>query len=286
MTMLIATHQGRISAGFIRSVVGQDPFTVLKPLEELSREIFEVSADSFRVRSAVFSAFVIEAFLDPDEVADAVVDVTLAAAARRTERSYRVLMSNMMAYTSLRRTLHGKADVDALIIGIYERLRHDDRVNREPLFWLQYAIAMAELPKLDAADEYIQTAYRRAEEMEGFQTYQIDTQAFRVALMRATAEARGRAISNSEQILSGIERIDKMLTDASHRAYAVRVLEYLQPFIDTRRVDMSPGERTAFQFWIGKVANSLASLPNDFKLATGSEVVRQRIEAAAASFFN
>lgn len=284
MTMLIATHQGTTGAGFVRSVVGEDPFAALKPLEDLSHEIFETSADSFRARSAVFSAFVINAFIEPDEIAGAVVEVTLAAARRRTERPYRVLMSNMMAYGSLRRTLRGKGDPGTIIIGIYERLRFDERVNGEPLFWLQYAIAMAEIPRLDTADEYIGTAYRKAKELRGFQTYQIDTQAFRIALMRAVEEAPGREISNIERILSGLGSVDAMLADSSHRAYAVRVLDGVQAFVAARGGDLAQAERTALQFWLLKVAKSLSALPDDFKVATGSEAVRGRIEKAAVTF--
>jgi len=286
MTMLIATHQGAVGAAFVRSVVGEDPFAVLKPLEDLSHEIFEASADGFKARSAVFSSFVISAFIEPDEIADAVVEVTLAAAKRRGERPYRILMSNMMAYSSLRRMLRGKGDPDGIIINIYERLRYDERVNGEPLFWLQYAIAMAEVPRLDTADEYIATAYRKAEELPGFQTYQIDTQAFRIALLRATEQKPGQEIFNIEAILEGLERVDAMLGDGSHRAYAVRVLDGVQPFVTARRADLGAGERTALQFWLLKVAQSLASLPNDFKITTGSEATRTQIEAAAASFVN
>jgi hypothetical protein len=190
----------------------------------------------------------------------------------------------MMAYGSLRRTLHGKGDPDTIIIGIYERLRYDERVNGEPLFWLQYAIAMAEVPKLDTADEYIGTAYRKAEDLPGFRTYQIDTQAFRIALMRAGEEKAGREIFNIERILTGLERIDAMLADGSHRAYAVRVLDGVQAFVAARRDDLAPGERTALQFWLLKVSKSLAALPDDFKATAGSEAIRARIEAAAATF--
>ena len=195
-------------------------------------------------------------------------------------------MSNMMAYRSLRRNLRGKGDADTIIVGIYERLRYDERVNGEPLFWLQYAIAMAEIPRLDTADEYIGTAYRKAEELHGFQTYQIDTQAFRIALMRAIEEKPGREIFNIERILSGFERVDAMLADGSLRAYAVRVLDGVQAFIAARHRDAAPGERTALQFWLLKVAKSLATLPDDFKATTGSEATRARIEAAAATFLS
>lgn len=284
MTMLIATHQGAVGAAFVRSVIGEDPFAVLKPLEDLSHEIFETSADGFKARSAVFSSFVIAAFIDPDEIADAVVEVTLAAAQRRGERPYRILMSNMMAYSSLRRTLRGKGDPDGIIVSIYERLRYDERVNGEPLFWLQYAIAMAEASRLDTADEYIGTAYRKADDLEGFQTFQIDTQAFRIALLRATEQKSGQAVFNIDAVLTGIERIDAMLGDGSHRSYAVRVLDHIQPFVAARRADLAAGERTALQFWLLKVAKSLALLSDEFKATAGSEAVRKRVEASAAMF--
>lgn len=286
MMMLIATHQGAVGASFVRSVIGEDPFIALKPLENLSHEIFELSADSFRARSAIFSSFIINEFIDSNEIADAVVGVTLAAAERRKERPYRVLMSNMMAYGSLRRTLQNKGDSSSVIISIYERLRYDSRIDNEPLFWLQYALAMSDLPRLDAADEFIETAYRKAQEIPGFQTYQIDTQAFRIALMRAEMESSGQPISNVEKILAGIERIDIMLADSSHRAYAVRVLDHVQAFVKARRNDLLSRERTALQFWLLKVIKSLSSLPDEFKIETASEKVRLQIEVAAASLMS
>lgn len=286
MTMLIATHQGSVGASFVRSVVGEDPFMALKLLEDLSHEIFETSADGFRVRSSIFSSFVIATFIGPEEIADAVVEVTLAAAQRRSERPYRILMSDMIAYSSLLRTLRGKADPDTVIARIYERLRYDERVNGEPLFWLQYAIAMAEKPRLDAADEFIATAYRKAEELPGFRTYQIDTQAFRIALMRAAVQNSGQPIFNIDAILLGIERIDVMLRDNSHRSYAVKVLEYVEPFVTARLEDLASSERTALQLWLLKVGKSLSLLPDDFKAVAGSEVVRKSVEAAAKMFID
>lgn len=289
MTMLIAEHQGVVSAAFLRSVLGEDPFAALKPFEDLSHEIFEASADSFKARSAVFSSFVIATFIDQSEIADVVVEVTLAAAQRRHERPYRVLMSNMMTYSSLRRTLRGKNDSETIIFSIYERLRYDERINGEPLFWLQYAIAMAEVPRLDMADEYIQNAYRKAEDrfekgLGKFETYQIDTQAFRIALMRARTQEAGQPIFNIDAILEGGERIAAMLSDDSHRSYAVKVLDNVHPFVMARRGDLTAGERTALQFWLLTITRSLAALPDAFKVTSGSEAVRRSVETATAMF--
>jgi len=70
MAMLIATKQRAVDPSFIRTVTGIDPFAEFKPVEELASEVFEVSSDDFRVRSSIFSEFVVEAFLEPDEIAD------------------------------------------------------------------------------------------------------------------------------------------------------------------------------------------------------------------------
>ena len=284
MTMLTAGYHGSIGAGFIRSVIGTDPFIALKHQEHLTKEIFELSADSFRVRSSVFSTFVIKAFIEPEEIADTVVEVTLAAAERSSQRAYRVLMANMMAFSSLHRMLRNKSDALAVILRIYERLRHDQRINEEPLFWLQYAIAMAEIPKLEAAWEYIQTAYRRSKEIKGFQTYQIDTQALRIALMLATCEKPGDAITHIEDVVTGLERIDGMLTKDSHRAYAVKVLDGIPRFVLTRLSDMSHSEAIAVHYWLLKIDRSLSDLPADFKMMSGSELIRARVVESAGLF--
>ncbi|HWL19198.1 MAG TPA: SIR2 family protein [Bradyrhizobium sp.] len=283
MAMLIAGTQGAVDPSFIRTVVGVDPFAEFKPVEELAGEVFEVSSDDFRARSSIFSEFVVDAFLQPDEIADCVVEVTLAAAQRKTVRRYRILMSSMMAYGNLRRMLHRRADVVMLIINVYERLRHDDRISDEPLFWLQYAIAMSELPRLDAAWEYIGTAYRSAAQRPGFQTYQIDTQALRIALLLATGEDAGRPVSHLQEVLDGLERINDMLSEDSHRAYAIKVLEGIPQFVTARRVDMSVAERSAIVFWLNTVARSLAVLPAEFKAISGSEVVRRGLDGAIQS---
>lgn len=75
-----------------------------------------------------------------------------------------------------------------------------------------------------------------------------------------------------------------MLGDGSHRSYAVKVLGYVQPFVAARLGDLAVGERTALQFWLLKVAKSLALLPDDFKAIAGSEAVRKSVETAATMF--
>jgi hypothetical protein len=118
----------------------------------------------------------------------------------------------------------GKIDPGTAVT-IYERLRHDDRINAEPLFWLQYAIAMAEDRKLPAAQEFIATAYARAADRPGFQTYQIDTQALRILLLMESEAGSGGPVARLPEILEKIELLNSMLSEESHRGYAIRILE-------------------------------------------------------------
>ncbi|MQX91002.1 hypothetical protein [Sinorhizobium meliloti] len=66
----------------------------------------------------------------------------------------------------------------------------------------------------------------------------------------------------------------------------MKVLDHVQPLVAARSGDLAAGERTALSFWLLKVTNSLASLPEDFKATAGSEAVRKRVEASAMSFVN
>ena len=280
MATLVASSQSAVEPGFIRAVVDIDPFIEFKQVEDVASEVFEITSDSFRARSSIFAEYVVDAFLQPDEIANCVVELTREAALRKSTRRYRILMSSLMAYGNLRRILNRKFDVISLIINVYEKLRREDAVSDEPLFWLQYAIAMSELPRLDAAWEYIQTAYRTARERAGYQTYQIDTQAFRIALMLATTEESGRRISYLEEVMEGLSRINGMLSEDSHRSYAIKVLEGIPQFVFRRVSDMSLGERTAMVFWLNTVTASLVLLPTEFKAVSRSEAIRQGLEEA------
>ncbi|NIJ70564.1 hypothetical protein FHY09_003038 [Xanthomonas sp. 60] len=279
--MIISSHQGYVPAGFLRSVLKVDPFDELNPFADVASEILEISTEGFRIRSSIFSQFVLREFVDRAEIGEVVGSLIRSAAQRKTQRQYRTLLSKLMAYGGLRSLFGSGLDVNRWVLDLYEQLRHDQNVSAEPLFWLQFAIAMSDVPRLDAAHEYIQTAYRRAAALPGFETYQIDTQAFRIVLLKATEEPIGSAIAPIVEIIDGMEKINKMVSDSSHRAYAVKVLENVLPFALARADDFSAGERIAVGFWLRKIEQSLANLPNDFKMATASDEIKRKMALAA-----
>jgi hypothetical protein len=71
-----------------------------------------------------------------------------------------------------------------------------------------------------------------------------------------------------------------MINEESHRAYAIRVLEGIGPFLSKRRGDLSMPERTALTFWMSTLIETLRGLPTEYRARSGSDVIKDRVEMA------
>ena len=280
LTMLLGKFHLSADASFIRTVTGVDPYHEFRPFKEVSDELFETDAEEFRIRSAVFADFALQHFLTAGEITDCIVDAVVCAAARKVQRVYRVLLSNLMQYSNLVELFRHEVNANPLITQLYERLRYDERINDEPLYWLQYAIAVTDAKELLLAEQFIRTSYDRAAARTGFRTYQIDTQAFRIFLLIETEAECGAPVARIQEILEKLELLDSMLKEESHRSFAVRVLEGIGPFIENRRGDLVTSERTALMFWLSRITGTLAGLPADYKARVGSELTRRKLDSS------
>jgi hypothetical protein len=280
LATLLSKFHLSTDAGFIRTVTGVDPYHEFKPIQEISDELFETNTDEFRVRSAVFADFAVRNILTTAEILECIASSVLAAAARKNDRVYRVLMANLMEYSNLREVLKEEAGAGKLVIGLYEQLRHDDRINNEPLFWLQYAIAEIEDGELPVAEQFIRTAYDRAAATPGFRTYQIDTQALRILLLIETEESSGAPVARIQEIIAKLGVLNSLLREESHRSFAIKVLEGLEPFLRKRRGDLQTAERNLLVFVMHEVVDTLRGLPPEYRARSGSDESRRRIEAA------
>ncbi len=97
----------------------------------------------------------------------------------------------------------------------------------------------------------------------------------------AISEKPGGTITHIDDVLTGLERIDGMLTDDSHRAYAVKVLANIPQFVSARQ---NHSEAIAIHYWLLKIGDSLSGLPRDFKKVSGSELIRTRMMKSADLF--
>jgi hypothetical protein len=118
--------------------------------------------------------------------------------------------------------------------------------------------------------------YDRAKARAGFLTYQIDTFALRLALM-AEAESRADQVTRFDDIVAKLELVIGMLGEASHRYYAISVLNEFEPFVRTRGQFLTVGQRNRLVYDLSRTAKALEDLPIDYRVQTGSDRTKDSI---------
>ena len=194
---------------------------------------------------------------------------------------HRRLASELMKDSTLKRFLKFRPGVDQYIEKHYAHLSNDKSVNDEPLFWLQYAIFMKRTGDIGNARMFLNTAYERASRIEGFKTFQLDTQALSIYLLEEIASS-SPTVEGLEKILSSIKLVTDMISEQSHRQYAVEVVGEIPAFIEARRHALENSEKVALVFELNRTSITLAALPVEEKAYSGSETVRTQLEQAIA----
>ena len=250
----------RVEAGFLRSVTGSDAYAVIAKHRSTTGDIFRLGDDNVDVRSSVFSEYLIQNHLSTNDVIDGVYPIIVEAVKRKSERRYQGILSSLMRFSILNRALVKAPQKFEVLIGLFERLRRDVDVNKEPLFWLQYAILMTAADKLDIAEEFIRTAYARAAENPGFLTFQIDTFALRLFLLIEQADGESSTVSRFHEIIEKMTKVRSMVAEESNRDQAVQVLEGVEPFIANRGEMLSVSEKNTLMYHLALIRTDLEYL--------------------------
>ena len=283
--VFVATHLLKwagydVDAGFLKSVTNCDAYAEVARFRDVARDIFRMDEDDVQVRSSVFSEYLIQELLDTDDILDNVHSILIEAVRRKEERQYQGILGSMMRFSLLSRALARDSGRYESLIGLYEKLRRDPNLNEEPLFWLQYSILMTAVRDFDVAEELISTAYDRAGKIPTFRTFQIDTYALRLLLLREGQEIKSSIIERFDQIVEKIEQVKSMIREESRRDHAIDVLAEIEPFVSSSNQAFSESEKSIFIFHLNLVDEELARLDEVVRMQTGSDKVRRSIENA------
>lgn len=258
-----------------------DVYAELKKSGGVGADFLSGTDDRVEMRSALLSEYLIQRILPPKEVLDACYAITTTSTRRRSGRVHRRLAGELMKDSTLKRFLKFRPGVDQYIEKHYARLSNDKNVNDEPLFWLQYAIFMKRTGDIANARMFLNTAYERASRIDGFKTFQLDTQALSIYLVEEIASS-SPTVEGLEKILSSIKLVTDMISEQSHRQYAIEVVGEIPAFIEARRHALENSEKVALVFEINRTSITLAALPVEEKAYSGSETVRTQLEQAIA----
>lgn len=252
----------------------------MSKFREVAGDVVRMDDDDIQIRSAVFSEYLIGQHFSTADVLDISRAIVIEAVKRKRERRYQPILSSLMQVSNLKRLLNRDPDNLAAIRRSFEQLVRDIDINKEPLFWLQYTILMVELSDLQQAEGFLETAYLRARENPGFLTYQIDTQALRVYLLTEQSSPEKLTVARFDKIMEKTEMAISMITDASHRNYAIRASEGFEPFATARAKNLTADQRNLLAIQLDRIAGALNDLPAEVRANSGSDAVKASVERA------
>lgn len=240
-------------AAFLKAVTGKDAFAEVYKFKEIASELFLFGDDDLHVHSAVFSEYLIDNFFDSDDVVDTIYTIIVEAVRRKKERRYQAIMSKMMQVSTIKRVVKSSINKDILLTSLFDRMHRDVEVNNEPLFWLQYSILMMDYDDLIAVERFLETSYSRANAIPGFRTFQIDTHALRLLLRIEQAEPSAANVERFDKIMEMLDKVVSMTNEPSHRAFTLKVVIEIEPFLEIRMPALSGSERNALLVQIDRL---------------------------------
>lgn len=126
------------------------------------QEIFDLDGDELRVKSAVLAMSLLRRLQKLKRVFAMLRDICVRANRYRTVEPYRQLLKRLNSFSDLRHALPERPDFYTEMVNYYEELKNLDFYQRNPHFWLQYAIARLHYRQFDIARRYFDNAYSLA----------------------------------------------------------------------------------------------------------------------------
>lgn len=150
------------------------------------QELVDFPSGRVSIRSSVAAEFILRRIANPNTVV--IVLSRMAKAADRAagaSRFYYDLFKRLVLFSNVQH-LFPDSERRRGVLHYYELLKNLGHAKRNPLFWLQYAIACTLFEDLERAGTYFATAYSFAELMDRYDTFQIDNHYARYLLVQAT----------------------------------------------------------------------------------------------------
>jgi hypothetical protein len=215
------------------------------------REVLDASSGRIRLRSSVAGQFILTQFGDPNVLVSVLTRMAKASdGSARNNHLYFELLKSLTKFNSLQHVFP-EHDRKRAFIRYYEAIKDLYFTRKNPLFWLQFAIACTVFEEFDRAEKYFDTAYSLAEKRE-FNTFQIDNHYARFLLMRAI---RSKDPTNCMKSFRDARKLifEQIQTERLH--YPFRVATSIAEFYDTFAASLSPAERQE----IGRAAKHISA---------------------------
>lgn len=139
------------------------------------REFVDFTQGKIVVKSSILSEAILANTQSSKGIVDTFIKVCKRLDNRREDKNVKIILKELISFSNLQRILQkDTSEFKFNILRFFEEIRNMNYCTRNPHFWLQYAIARLSEREYPLADSYFSTAYSYANDIEYFDTYQID----------------------------------------------------------------------------------------------------------------
>jgi hypothetical protein len=224
------------------------------------REVLDASSGRIRLRSSVAGHFILTQFADPNVLVTVLTRMAKACDnSARNNRQYFELLKSLTRFNGLQH-IFPEQDRKKAFIRYYESIKDLYQTRKNPLFWLQYAIACTVFEEFDRAEKYFSTAYSLAEALDYFNSFQIDNHYARFLLMRSIrSKDQGNCMKSFREARKLI--FEQIQTERLH--YPFRVATNIAEFYDTFAASLSATEKQEIARAAKHIITRIDELPRE-----------------------
>ena len=208
------------------------------------REFVDIDGVTLQMKSSIISKILLNQIYDSTIVIDVMLSVFKQLNNYSADEHIRDMLRRMMTFTNLQLILN-KSDerYNANLHRYYEEIKATRFCDKNPHFWLQYAIVQLSEFDYERARTYFDTAYSYAKRAH-YDTYQIDNHYARFILENEIK------FGSQATCMSAFNQAHSILTDNRHvrdvRYYPYRVARNYYPFYQRFFTGMIDAEKEIF----------------------------------------
>ncbi|AUV88417.1 SIR2 family protein [Vibrio campbellii] len=229
-----------------------DPlFTTMKEF----REIFKIFNGEVQSASSLFCICLVKEHFSASYITASLLSIAgrLDRLSGRDATQTRVFKS-MLKFSFVERILPKTTKVGNLI-RYYSDLKLEVKwLNRDPHFWLQYAMSLIAYKDFNKAQQFLDQAYALAKNKKDYHTDNIDTQQARLWLMECNY------ISDGNKVHGKFVEAHRLLGYLENNIFKFRQLSRYREFYDNNFLKLSKNNKRAFLDSCKQVLNSIQEL--------------------------
>lgn len=196
--LILAVFQYRASIDMLIDIWGDRVIETQFRNNAAVREFCDTEAGDVKLRSSVAAQYILQKIADAGIVVDTLEHIARVADRNSGIGSYRFLIKNLMRFSDLQFVIPEQNRRNN-VVRYYESIKNLDAAQRNPHFWLQYAIAAMVVEEYERAKSYFETAYSLAEARDRYDPFMIDNHFARFLLKTSIGKGVAEAFEAFRQ---------------------------------------------------------------------------------------